>query len=102
MHQDPKSPFFFHILVTHAAQQWISGWGAMQEAFADLMQCLEKSGLLIKSHRVNKSLDPEEFSYLPLRRALIFMLVHTHHHSPGRSVNLLLVAFPPGPTAMLL
>lgn len=73
----------------------------MQEAFADLMQSLEKSGLLIKNHRVNKSLDPEEF-YLPLRRALIFMLVHTHHHSPGRSVNLLLVAFPPGPRAMLL
>lgn len=74
----------------------------MQEAFADLMQSSEKSGLLIKNHRVNKSLDPEEFSYLPLRRALIFMLAHTHHHSLGSSVNLLLVAFPPGLRAMLL
>ena len=62
----------------------------MQEAFADLMQSLEKSGLLIKNHRVNKSLDPEEFPYLPLRGALIFMPAHTHHHSPGSSVNFLL------------
>lgn len=39
----------------------------MQEAFADLMQSLEKSKLLIINHRVNKSLDPEEFSCLSLR-----------------------------------
>lgn len=65
------------------------------------MQFLEKSGLLIKNHRVNKSLDPEEF-YLLFRRALIFMPAHTHHHSSGSSVNLLLVVFSPGPRATLL
>ena len=62
------------------------------------MQSLEKSGLLIKNHSMNKSLDPEEFSYLPLRRVLIFMPAHTHHN-PGSSANLLPVMFPPGPRA---
>lgn len=66
------------------------------------MQSLGKSGLLIKNHRVNKSLDPEEFSYLQLRGSFIFMPAHTHHHNPGSSVNFLLVMLPHGPRATLL
>lgn len=52
--------------------QWV---GSYARSTADLMQSLEKSGVLIKNHRVNKSLDPEEFSDLPLRVA----------HIPSRS-----------------
>lgn len=66
--------------------QWV---GSYARSIADLMQSLEKAGLLIKNHRVNKSLDPEEFSDLPLSR-------HTHHHRLGSSAPLLLPVFPSG------
>ena len=46
----------------------------MQEEFADLMQSLEKSRLLIKNHRVNKSLDPVDLCCLCSGQAPVIVL----------------------------